>query len=49
MLNEIVEGHIKLQHAQQNKVGSVDQVRFVIKIPSSIIGMVIGKSGETIK
>lgn len=49
MLNEIVEGHIKLQNAQQNKVSSGDQVRFIIKIPSNIIGMVIGKSGETIK
>ena len=49
MLNEIVENHMKLQEAQQNKQSSKDTVRIIVKIPCNIIGMVIGKSGETIK
>jgi len=49
MLNEIVEGHNRLQQAQSNKTPSNNTVRIIIKIPSNIIGMVIGKSGETIK
>lgn len=49
LLGEIVDNHNRLLQAQQNKGGSDNQVRFIIKIPSNIIGMVIGKSGETIK
>ena len=49
MLNEIIENHLKTQRAQQNKMTGGDQVRFLLRIPSNIIGMVIGKSGETIK
>lgn len=49
LLGEIVENHNRLLQAQQNKGGTDNQVRFIIKIPSNIIGMVIGKSGETIK
>ncbi len=40
---------MKLQEAQQNKHSSKDTIRIIVKIPSTIIGMVIGKSGETIK
>lgn len=50
MLGEIVDNHNRLLQAQQNKPGNDNNsVRFIIKIPSNIIGMVIGKSGETIK
>src|SRR3990167_407210 len=49
LINEIVQNHLKLQKAQQNKITDSNETRYVLMIPSSIIGAVIGKSGETIK
>ena len=49
LINEIVQNHMKLQKAQQNKITDSNETRYVLMIPSSIIGAVIGKSGETIK
>lgn len=49
MLNDIVEQQKKLKQAMTGQVESEDAVRVIIKVPLNMVGLVIGKGGETIK